>query len=55
MPLSKNSYSVILIPYQYKGYEMTPEKEKNLLNKIESIGTFILVAGVFLALFFLRA
>jgi hypothetical protein len=33
---------------------MGKEKEELLLNKIENIGTFILVSGVFLALVFLR-
>ena len=33
---------------------MTKEKEEILLNKIENIGTFVLVSGVFLVLIFLR-
>ena len=54
MPLPKNFHRVILILYQHKGHEMRKEKEEILLNKIENIGTFILVSGVFLALIFLR-
>ena len=34
---------------------MTQEKEQKLRNKIENIGTFVLVAGIFLALFFVRS
>jgi len=37
-----------------EGYEVTKKKEEILLNRIEIIGTILLVGGVILALIFAR-
>ncbi len=37
-----------------KGYGMTEKQEKKLQNRIEIIGTLLLVGGVILALIFAR-
>jgi len=54
MPLPEGFSAVILVAYHHKGYAMTKEREKILLEKIDTVGTYLLVLGIVLALVFVR-
>jgi hypothetical protein len=54
MTLSKIFFGGILVAYHHKGCAMTKEKEKMVLEKIDTVGSYLLVLGIVLALVFAR-